>query len=458
MAILVTIPAAVLANQQTADNVTSGLSSAINQTGQSINQTLSQITVSLASGMSGYGFNPGSGGSHYTGGYGGYNGGGSGFGGYTTGGGGGFFRYFGAGQPAMMNESLYTGVGSISGVAAVFPELEAYEGLHNETVQSPFGDRTFTESVPNYIIEGVPLTSEFVNTYGSLPTNITAGQNLQVSESGDVLLSQSDATYFGVTVGQSVNILGENFQVVGIHGNSGLSGLGNLDTKILYMNLSDAQAITDNQGNVTSLIVYAQNPDLVNQVSTAITNDYPELSTFSPDAGRLQTSQSNSVTVEQSAADAVNQSNQTALEEIVVVVAATCLIVLFVMLYTVRERTREIGTLKAIGFSNASVMSQFLIEGIVLSVIAGIVGIAIGVLVAPKLAALLLPMNPFASLSNAPGGVVTRFASSFTASVSVSPEVVLIIFGVAVALGALGSLYPAWRAAKTSPAEAMRYE
>ena len=53
------------------------------------------------------------------------------------------------------------------------------------------------------------------------------------------------------------------------------------------------------------------------------------------------------------------------------VVAASSLIVLFVMLYTVRERTKEIGTLKAIGFSNRTVMSQFLIEGILLSVIAG---------------------------------------------------------------------------------------
>ena len=40
-----------------------------------------------------------------------------------------------------------------------------------------------------------------------LPTNVTSGQNLQVGETGDVLLSQSDATYFGVTVGQSVSIL-----------------------------------------------------------------------------------------------------------------------------------------------------------------------------------------------------------------------------------------------------------
>jgi putative ABC transport system permease protein len=292
-----------------------------------------------------------------------------------------------------------------------------------------------------------------------LPTNITAGQNLQVGETGDVLLSQADATYFGVSVGQTVNILGESFQVVGIHGNSAFETIGNLDPKVLYMSLSDAQAITENQGNVTSLVVYAQNPDLVTQVSNAITSAHPEVTASQPVGARLETSQSNSTTVEESAEEALNQSNQTAVEEIVIVVVATSLIVLFVMLYTVRERTREIGTLKAIGFSNYTVMTQFLVEGIVLSVIAGVVGIAIGVIAAPKLASLLLPMNPFGSVATgAAGAGVTRIASSLTASVTVSPELIAIIFGAAVALGALGSLYPAWRAAKIKPAEAMKYE
>ena len=71
-----------------------------------------------------------------------------------------------------------------------------------------------------------------------------------------------------------------------------------------------------------------------------------------------------------------SQTYSTAIEEIIVVVAATSLIVLFVMLYTVKERTKEIGTLKAIGFSNSTVMSQFMLEGVLLSMIAGVVGIA----------------------------------------------------------------------------------
>ena len=456
MAILITIPAGVLANQQTANNVTSGLSSAISQTGLSINQTLSQITCSLSSGLSGFGYRGGYSGSGSSG-YG--RSGSGGFGG--SGSNGGYFGYgggiFGGGSTTPMNESLYNDISSISGVAAVEPLLEADEGGHNVTFTG-YGGYSFTRTVPEYVIEGIPLTSEFVNTYDILPTNITAGQNLQAGESGDVLLSQSNAAYFNVGVGQTVNILGQSFQVVGIHGNSAFSITGSSDAAVLYMSLSDAQTITNNVGNVTSLIVYAQNPDLVSQVASAITSLHPELSVREPYGGNLQSSQSSSTTVQESAAAALNQSNATATEEIVIVVAATSLIVLFVMLYTVRERTKEIGTLKAIGFSNSAVMSQFLFEGIILSVIAGVVGIAIGVLVAPELAKMLLPMNVFGSLPGPAGNAASRFSSSFTAAVSVSPELMLIAFGAAVALGALGSLYPAWRAAKISPAEAMRYE
>ena len=93
----------------------------------------------------------------------------------------------------------------------------------------------------------------------------------------------------------------------------------------------------------------------------------------------------------ESAQASIAATQATATQEIIVVVAASSLIVLFVMLYTVRERTKEIGTLKAIGFSNKVVMGQFIIEGLLLSAIAGVVGIAIASVAAPTLSSLLLP-------------------------------------------------------------------
>jgi putative ABC transport system permease protein len=157
----------------------------------------------------------------------------------------------------------------------------------------------------------------------------------------------------------------------------------------------------------------------------------------------------------------LSQTQATATQEIIIVVVATSLIVLFVMLYTVRERTKEIGTLKAIGFSNWNVMGQFVLEGVLMSVIAGVAGIAIGSVAAPVLSSLLLPhVSLFSGPSGGfrPGFGATSTVAAQNAVSTVDPQLMLFAFCVAVLLGALGSLYPAWRAAKIKPAEAMRYE
>ncbi len=461
---MISIPAGVLANEKTANAVASNLSSIINQTGATINQTLTQIDCSLASSFSGFGFTPPSGG---TGTYrsGGYGGGGSGSSGFTPGqfGGGTVGGYFGGGalsggQLNPMNESLYTDINSsISGIAAVEPILQASEGP-NVTRTVDFNGYTHTITIPSteYTIEGVPLTASLVDNYPILPTNITAGSNLQTGDSGDVLLSENNSAYFGAGVGDSVTILGQSFTVVGIYGPSSVS-----DTQMLYMNLSDAQAVTNNTGYITSLTVFAQNSGDVSTVASAISALHPELTvTTAQDRETALSNEESGYTTELANAKASdNQTNSTAIEEIVVVVLATSLIVLFVMLYTVKERTKEIGTLKAIGFSNSTVMGQFMLEGILLSVIAGVVGIAIGMVAAPTIASSLLPS--VGGGARLPTGAVvisgtTRFGGLAVATLT--PELVLLGFGVAILLGTIGSLYPAWRAAKIRPAEAMRYE
>ena len=465
MSIMVSIPAGVLANQQTASTVASNLSNVISQTSASINQTATQIDCSLAPSFSGFGFGSGSGGSGSGPSF--VFGGGSAsdrsgftpgqFGGGTVAGqfGGGAFS---GGQSSPMNDSLYTDINStISGVAVVEPILTASEGQNVTTTLSFNGyTRDITRLDVEYTIEGIPLTASLVDNYPILPTNITAGSNLQPDDSGVVLLSENNSAYFEAGVGDTITILNQPFTVVGIYSPSAVS-----DTQTLYMNLSDAQAITNNTGYITSLTVFAQNSDAVSQVATSISSVHPEL-TVTTDQDRLnqlQTLQSTYNTELANAQASDSQTYSTAVEEIIVVVAATSLIVLFVMLYTVRERTKEIGTLKAIGFSNLTVMGQFMLEGILLSMIAGVVGIAIGSIAAPTLSALLLPRVGIGSRSAAGAVIIsgtTRISGLSVATLS--PELILLAFGAAILLGTLGSLYPAWRAAKIRPAEAMRYE
>ena len=98
-----------------------------------------------------------------------------------------------------------------------------------------------------------------------------------------------------------------------------------------------------------------------------------------------------------------------------------------------------------------------MLEGILLSIIAGVVGIAIGSVAAPTLSSLLLPSVGIGSRTTA-GFLSGTTRISGLSVATLNPELVLILFGAAVLLGTLGSLYPAWRAAKIRPAEAMRYE
>jgi putative ABC transport system permease protein len=203
--------------------------------------------------------------------------------------------------------------------------------------------------------------------------------------------------------------------------------------------------------------VFADSAADVNNVASSISSLHPELSvnTAQQRLDQLQALQTSYNTALENAEASVGQMQTTAFGEIVVAVAATSLIVLFVMLYTVRERTKEIGTLKAIGFSNWTVMNQFMLEGVLLSLIAGVVGISIGVVAAPVLSGLLLPtVTQFGGAGTF--GRASALASS--AAITVTPELMLIALGAAVLLGTLGSLYPAWRASRTRPAEAMRYE
>jgi putative ABC transport system permease protein len=455
MAIMISIPAGVLANQQSANELATNLSNTITQTGESINQTLTQIDCSLSPNFEGFGFRPPDSNSGSPGGFGqGSIQAGTGFDPSQFGGGGTPGQFgggaFGGGQASPMNESLYSDINStISGIAAVAPILQASEGS-NETITMM--GRSFTRMLTEYTIEGIPLTSELIDNYPLLTTNISAGRNLQAGDSGVVLLSENNSAYFHAGVGDTISILGQSFTVIGIHGTSSVS-----DTLTLYMNLSDAQTITNNTGYITSIRVFADNSDLVTNVASTISAMHSELTveTGQERLTQLQAIQSTYNTALANAETSISSTQATAFEEIIVVVAATSLIVLFVMLYTVRERTKEIGTLKAIGFSNSNVMGQFMLEGILLSVIAGVVGIAIGTVAAPTLSSLLLPtVNLFGSS----GGAFIRSGVVSTAAVSINLELMLLAFGASILLGALGSLYPAWRAAKIRPAEAMKYE
>ena len=105
-----------------------------------------------------------------------------------------------------------------------------------------------------------------------------------------------------------------------------------------------------------------------------------------------------------------------------------------IMLVSVTERTREIGVRKALGAQTSDVMFQFLIESAAISAGGGIIGTALGI------------------------GVVGIGAALVGMSVVVNPGTVLLAVGFSALVGIFFGLYPASKAAKADPIEALRYE
>jgi len=106
-----------------------------------------------------------------------------------------------------------------------------------------------------------------------------------------------------------------------------------------------------------------------------------------------------------------------------------------IMLASVTERTREIGIRRALGAKRRDITQQFLIETVVLSGIGGLIGVAIGIVVPP---------------------IITGFTDDIKAVVTFTS--VILSFGVSVLVGIVAGLYPANRAAKMDPIEALRHE
>jgi len=105
-----------------------------------------------------------------------------------------------------------------------------------------------------------------------------------------------------------------------------------------------------------------------------------------------------------------------------------------IMLVSVTERTREIGIMKAVGAQNRAVLSLFLVESVILGVVGAVLGIGVGVATAILAADYV--------------GIPVTFDLTWFG----------IAVGVGVLVGVVAGLYPAWRAARTDPIEALRYE
>jgi putative ABC transport system permease protein len=113
--------------------------------------------------------------------------------------------------------------------------------------------------------------------------------------------------------------------------------------------------------------------------------------------------------------------------------------ILNIMLATVAERTREIGLRKAVGAGNGAIMKQFLLEAGTLTFLGGIIGIILGIVISYLITLMMFSLG---------------YDWSFVVSISS----ILLAMGVSILTGVIFGLYPALKASKLNPIDALRYE
>lgn len=284
--------------------------------------------------------------------------------------------------------------------------------------------------------------------------NITAGENIAADSSELVALVGKDlATKNSLGVGSTFQAHGKEVTVRGIYdtGNTFTNGS-------VIMPLSTVQSISDQAGQLTSVIVQADNIDNVSSVTSAI----KEKLGSKADVVSQQDSSNSAVAP-------LENIKTISLYSLIGALVAGAVIILLTMIMIVRERRREIGVLKAIGAANTTVMGQFAVESLVLTLSSSLIGILLGIALANPILKVMLNNSESASqagprMGGGPGGgMMMRLGNAGIESVrnltnTVGWEIIAYGIGAAVIIAIIGSAIPSFIIAKVRPAEVMRAE
>ena len=270
---------------------------------------------------------------------------------------------------------------------------------------------------------GLSITGIDSSKLGLMGIDSVNGTAFTNSSTNQVIIGKTIAQDLNKTVGDTINLYGKDFTITGtFETGSFLTDAG------IMMPLSTLQNLTSNQNKVSNILVKVTDNANVTTVSNEINNAYPNQFTTT------------------TAADAANRINQ-GLSFIDTASWAISLLAIFIgavgvintMIMSVYERTREIGVLKAVGWTDRRILGMILGESIVLTLIAFVVGTIVAV----------VGVELILTLSPSVGGIITP---------SFSYDIFLRAFTVAFLVGVFGGLYPAYRASRLSPTEALRYE
>ena len=315
-------------------------------------------------------------------------------------------------------------------VAAVAPEL----GTSGQIVAGR--NNTFTQII------GVTPEYQFVRNYpvasGQFVSAVHVGNRSEVA----VLGSRVAETLFGFRdpVGQTVRINGRQFSVIGVLQSQGGSVLGLLDDQVVvpittaYYRLA-SQRTTQGGVSVQTVNVEVRSVD-------AMDDAVGEIATVLRLRHRITDEDDFSVSSQQETIETLEETTDTFVVFLGAIASISLLVggigIMNIMLVSVTERTREIGIRKAMGAKRRDILFQFMSEATLLSLGGGGAGVALGLVLSRLLDGRSL--------------LGQTFQTAFSGDIAVLAMVV------SAAIGLFFGIYPAMRAARLHPIEALRYE
>lgn len=319
--------------------------------------------------------------------------------------------------------------------------------------------------VNTFSVLGLDPAAEAVGPLSSV--ELADGRGLEATDAGQAVavLDASYATTSELAVGDTIDIGGTTFEIVG----TVTSTSSEAETASnVYIPLDLAQSLSGNDGLISDVYVQAESSDLIATVQADLEAALPDttVSTQSDLASQVSGSLSTASTL---------VSNLGLWLSLAVLVAAFLIAILFTI-QSVTRRTREFGTLKAIGWSNRRIVGQVAGESLVQGLIGGAAGLAIGLagiwivnLIGPTLGGGvsgggMASGAAAGGMAAGPGGRGPFGQAADTASAStevalnapVTIGVIAIAIGLAVLGGLLAGAIGGWRASRLRPAEALR--
>ncbi len=270
-----------------------------------------------------------------------------------------------------------------------------------------------SENFPFFIVLGIDPNSPAMRHY-----RIIEGRSIR--RPNEILLGKSAAEDYDFQIGETVTVLGARYKIVGIYE----TGVAWEDVGGILA-LREAQRLLNRPRSVSYIFVDVDAPENAQAVRQAILRRFPDVSASLSSEFAQNT---NDIQETKAMAGAIG----------LLALIVGGIVVTNTMVMSIYERTREIGTLRALGWARRRILGQIMEESLYLCLLSALLGSLMGVALLS-----LATFLPYFGDMLRPVWDVLTFAQAA---------------GVAISLGILGGLYPAWRAASLQPVEALRYE